>query len=161
VAYTIQFQENQIEKRDKILAYLQARLVKDGRFKATLTPVSNFGWKGNMFPAIRVKPVRLVKKKPYCGQHPVCDPAFAPEKKPNSTRLMWADWINFNRLVNTVLNKFRISADVWSNPTETKGKFHIRKGTKARTRYDYETSYTSYGRAIQIWDNGSDSQFAK
>ena len=146
-------------KRDKVLLALQDRIAKDGKFKATLTPVSNGGWKGKFAPAIRVKPVRLLNKKPYCGQHPVCDPAFAPKKKPNSTCLMWADWIKFNRLVNTVLNRYRVNADVWSNPLETKGKFHIRKGNKARVRYDYETVYNTYGRPIQIWDNGSDSQF--
>ena len=161
MAYTIQFAFDQVEKRDRILAYLNARIAKDGRFKATLTPIHNYGRKGTLLPAIRVKPVRLAKKKPYCGNHPgecIVNPFLGPQKKKNATYLEWDDWVKFHNLVNKALNRFRACADVWSTPRDVKGKMWIRKGIKARVRYDYD-NYFSLGREVREWNPGTEDQF--
>ena len=73
--YTIRFQTGAADKRDRIFLALQDRLAKDGRFKANLMCGSLVG-RMSANPTIFIKPVRLAKKKPYCGQHPVCDPAL-------------------------------------------------------------------------------------
>jgi hypothetical protein len=155
--YTIQFRADEYSKRDKILEALQARIVKDGKFKATLTPVVNYGWKGTAFPAIRVKPVRMAKKRLYCGAHFGECPVDAPKK--NATYLEYEDWVKFHKLVNSVLNKFRTDADVWTTPTEVRGKYWIRKGTKARKLFDATVSLDQYGRRVQNWNLGDASQF--
>src|SRR5271166_3443002 len=113
MAYTIEFLTNDVAKRDGILAHLQARLIKDGRFRATLTPISIYKKGGKLVPAIVVKPVCLVHKKPYCGNHPgPCEvnPFLGPQKKPNATYLEWNDWVAFHKVVNTILNKYRVNA---------------------------------------------------
>ena len=158
MAYTIEFQKSDFAKRDKILAYLQARLIKDGRFKATLTPTTTFKRGGDVLPAIRVKPVRLINKKPYCGNHPgPCE--LDGKKKPKATFLEWNDWVAFHSLVNKALNRFRANANVWSTPMDVRGKMWIRKGTQARQRYDYSEELSSYGRVIRVWNQGTSDQF--
>jgi hypothetical protein len=154
--YTIKFLVGDFDKRDNILSILSERLIKDGRFRATLTPGA-ICVGSKMSPTIFVKPVRLVKKKRYCGNHPnFCENPNRP--KPLSTFLEWSDWVAFHRVVNTILNKYRINADVWSNPPEVKGKMMIRKGTKARKRYDWTEDYSS-GRRVQTWNAGDETQF--
>jgi hypothetical protein len=167
MAYTIQLNGNTSNaktlaalytKRDKVLAYLFQRMAKEGIFRATLTPVSDT--KGR--PSIRVKPVRLVKAKPYCGNHPgpcQINPFLGPRKKPNSTFLEWEDWIKFHSLVNRVLNRFHADADVWSTPADISGKMWIRKGTKPRLRYSWEETMNNYGRVVQVWNPGTPDQF--
>jgi hypothetical protein len=112
-----------------------------------------------MSPTIFVKPVRLVKARPYCGAH------FGPcpvsnKPKPRATYLEFSDWIKFHKLVNTVLNKYRVNADVWTTPMEGGvSKMWIRKGSKARVRYDWTEMYNTYGRVARIWNQGTDDQF--
>jgi hypothetical protein len=154
--YTIKFAVGETDKRDKMFLALQERIAKDGRFKANLMYGSLVG-RNSVNPTIFIKPVRLAKKKPYCGNHPnFCENPNRP--KPNSTFLEWSDWVAFHRVVNTILNKYRINADVWTNPPEVKGKMWIRKGTKARKRYDWTEDYSS-GRRVQTWNAGDESQF--
>jgi hypothetical protein len=159
MAYTIKFNRdsNNTIKRDRVLAYLQARLIKDGRFRATLTPISVVGFSGKSFAAIRIKPVRLVTAKPYCGNHPGPCPV-SNKPKPRATYLEWEDWIQFHNLINKALNRFRADADVWSTPQDVKGKMWIRKGICARLRYDWEESF-QMGRMIRIWNQGTEDQF--
>jgi hypothetical protein len=161
--YTIRFDVGSDDKRDKIFTALTERLVKDGRFRATLTPTYSYGRRGS-YPEIHIKPVRLAKKKPYCGNHPgpcQVNPFVSPQKKKNATYLEWNDWVKFHGLVNKTLNKYRINADVWSTPIDVKGKMWIRKGTKARLRYDWTERYTNYGQTIRDWNQGTDDQFVK
>src|SRR5580698_5490072 len=130
--YTIIINEGGYKKRDQVLEYLEARLIKEGKFRATLE--RGIDMKSRY--TILIKPVRLVKAKPYCGQHPgAC--LLSERPKPKSTLLEWNDWVAFHGLVNRVLNKFRANADVYSTPTDVKGKMWVRKGTKARKRYDW------------------------
>lgn len=156
--YTIQFLSKSTVQRDKVLTYLTSRMEKEGIFRAGLTPSTDN--KGN--PTILVKPVRLIKAKPYCGQHAnecVAHPIFGFRKILKSTYLEWNDWIKFHNLVNGCLNRFRTNANVWTNPQEVRGKFWIRQGLKARVKYDVKESYDTYGRRIQDWNLGTSDQF--
>jgi hypothetical protein len=162
MAYTIQLLQGDFAKRDGVLAHLQARLLKDGRFRATLTPTAIYKKGGKVSPAIVVKPVRLVKAKLYCGNHPgPCEvnPFFKAPPKKRMTILEWDDWVAFHKVVNTILNKYRCHADVWSTPQDVKGKMWIRKDTKARLRWDYREIYSNYGRTVRVWNQGTPDQF--
>jgi hypothetical protein len=151
--YTIIINEGGYKKRDQVLEYLEARLIKEGKFRATLE--RGIDMKSRY--TILIRPVRLVKAKPYCGQHAFECPVGT--KKKNATYLEFNDWIKFHGLVNRVLNKFRTNADVFSTPLETRGKFWIRKGHKARVKWDVEQSFDQYGRRVQHWNNGTIDQF--
>lgn len=154
MAYTIQILSGGLEKQHKVLNYLNERMAKEGNFRAKLTPSLNS--KGN--PIILVKQVRLVKSKPYCGNHPgPCE--LNGQKKKTMTYLEWNDWISFHGLVNRVLNRFKCSADVWSEPQDIRGKMYMRKGLKSRLHYDYEESFNAYGRAVRNWNPGTPDQF--
>jgi hypothetical protein len=133
-------------------------MAKEGKFRATLTR----GMDMHSHYTIRIKPVRLVKAKLYCGNHPgPCEinPFIGPVAKKNATWLEWNDWVKFHGLVNRVLNRFRANADVWSTPTDVRGKMWIRKGTKARKRFDWTEDESQYGRVVRIWNQGTPDQF--
>lgn len=104
--------------------------------------------------------VRLREAKLYCGQHPgPC--AVGPKRK--STCLEWDDWVRFNDIVNDVLDKANVSADVWSNPQELldKGRrFWIRRGTQRRVKWDWHYADPRDER-IRAWNHGSEDQFQK
>lgn len=156
MAYTIQILEAGEKKQTLLLAALQAKLVKDGKYNAKLV----IGMAGK-FPAIICKTVRLAKAKPYCGNHPgECEviPGFATPKKKVMTYLEWDDWVKFHALVNGVLDRLRIRADVWSNPQDVPGKMWIRKGMNARVRWDWTENHNGF-RTIRIWNQGSPDQF--
>jgi hypothetical protein len=160
MAYTIKFKDNQYDLRNKVLAYLAERIAKEGVFTATLTPRTVYATKKN-HPIIVVKPVRLLKKKPYCGQHfgeCIVNPFIGVQKKKNMTILEWEDWIKFHGLVNRVLNKFHADADVWTTPLECRGKFFIRKGKSARKRFDVDENWST-GQRVQTWNTGTSDQF--
>lgn len=114
-----------------------------------------------------LKPIRLRTPKEYCGQHPgecQVNPFWPNRKKPRTTHLEWNDWIQFNHLVNRVLTRLRVSADVWSIPAEKldKGrKFYARRGMKPRKHYDWEDSYRApfFVIRVQIWNHGTPDQF--
>lgn len=169
--YTIQFLPNKKDKhvsdfnrrvtrRDKVIAYILSRMAKEGVFRATLTPASD--QLGN--PTILVKPVRLLKAKPYCGNHPgecQINPFLGPQKKKSMTLLEWDDWVKFHDLVNRCLNRFKVNANVWSNPADIQGRMWIRKGLTARIHYDWYEKPVAYGNPIRVWNPGSDDQFVK
>jgi len=166
--YTIKFLGGQrYTKQFKVWEYLQARMEKEGRFKATLTR-SNMWSGGIQYPTIEIKPVRLVKAKPYCGNHPGSCPV-SDKPKPKSRHLEWDDWVKFHNLVNRVLNRFHADADVWSNPQDVRGKMWIRKGKKARVKWDWTETYlpNPFGfpqelvRPIRVWNTGTPDQFVK
>jgi hypothetical protein len=160
VAYTIQFnQDKNGSIQEKVFAYLSERMAKEGKFRATLTPFTDDEGR----TCIKIKPVRLIKAKSYCGNHPgecVINPFLgtAP-KKMNSTYLEWNDWVQFHGLVNRVLNRFRVDADVWSTPMDVRGKMWVRKGKQARKHYDWTEEYSKYGQPIRHWNTGDETQF--
>ena len=159
MAYTIKFLSGGIEKQTSVLNYLNARMAKEGIFRATLTPYTDD--KG--IPYIKIKPVRLCKKKPYCGNHPgECQiNAFTGKlpKKPNATYLEWDDWVKFHDLVNRVLNRFHANADVWSTPLDVRGKMWIRKGLNQRIKYEWNERFDKFGRVVRDWNQGTLDQF--
>lgn len=155
MAYTIKFLSANEQRVATIHAYLLTRMAKEGKFRATLTSATDS--KGH--PIIVVKPVRLMKAKPYCGNHPgECQANGKPKK--TMTYLEWNDWVEFHNLVNRCLNKFHANADVYSTPADVRGKMWIRRGKQARLRYDWEEHMGMYG-MVRTWDQGSPSQFIK
>lgn len=153
--YTIEITKGGEAKRNKVMNYLRERMAKEGKYTAELAYIQN------KFPGIHVKRLRLVKAKPYCGQHPgecVINPFIGVVKKPVNRYLEWEDWVKFHAFVNRVLNRFRTHANVWSNPPDIRGKMWIRKGLKARVKWDWEDQWVG-GRRIQLWNPGTDDQF--
>lgn len=156
MAYTIKFLNRAENKAGIVHNYLLARMAKEGKFRATLT--SGFDNKGHQI--IVVKPVRLINNKPYCGNHPgECPVSSKP--KPRMSFLEWEDWVQFHGLVNRVLNRFRVNADVWSTPMDVRGKMWIRKGRQARLRYDWTEASDSSGFIARYWNQGTPDQFIK
>lgn len=154
MAYTITFLETKSTVPFKAFYYLKERMAKEGVFTATLTPfIDSFNR-----PCIKIKPVRLVKAKAYCGNHPG-ECLVSAKKKPIAKYLEWQDWIKFHNLVNRVLNRFRANADVWSTPFDVKGKMWIRKGIKARKRWDWEESLSARGTLVRVWNPGTPDQY--
>jgi hypothetical protein len=76
---------------------------------------------------ITVTQVRLRAPKPYCGAHPGACLVERPHR--NLRFLEGADWIAFNDLVNTVLDRLDVDADVGSSVC------NIRRGRCRRVAY--------------------------
>lgn len=139
-----------------IVKRLTARAEKDGRFRPRLTIEGG---------EVHVK-VRLSAPKPYCGQHPgECEIIAGFERpKRSGSWLEWDDWVQFNDLVNDVLDGLRACAEVYSVPPEImdKGKkFYIRRGRARRVRWDWiEQQRAGFGRAVRVWNHGTADQFA-
>lgn len=169
MAYTVKVHGNE-EDCFKVSKALRERIEKDGRFRARvvnagyMTPGSHKGSRKSGV-GFTLRNIRLTEAKPYCGQHaPPCvvNPYIGPQKKPRATYLEWEDWIEFNNLVNKVLDELHCDADVWSNPMEVQGRMWIRKGLRARIKYDYENVWRDdHWAPLQTWDLGSESQFAQ
>lgn len=166
MAFTIRFPQTfAVENTIKTVNRLKAIVAKDDRFCFQVEgPQLSFKGlpKNSKSPRVCLilRRIRLLKKKPYCGQH--ADVCIANgRKKPNATYLEWEDWIQFNGLINDWLDSdWNLkSAEVWSNPQETKGTFWIRKEGKRRIRYEWDTKYDGYGRRLQTWNNGTPDQF--
>lgn len=173
MAYTIELEDK--KSADRFIKALESKTKKDGRFKvgrveAPEAETLGVRARGKRAPRCRVvlRYIRLVKSKPYCGQHPgecVVGP-LGPRPKPVLKCLEWDDWIAFNDLVNDVLDALGAPTQVWSVPREpplrgqSKRKFWIRKDNKRRTQWDWEPEWDR-GREIRRWDMGSESQFAE
>jgi hypothetical protein len=141
-----------------IIKRLDTRVVKDGRFRLRMISIED--------GEIHLK-VRLKKAKPYCGQHSgECQIGpFGERQKRSGSWLEWDDWVQFNDLVNDVLDGLRACAEVWSVPPEKmdKGKkFYVRRGRARRVRWDWEEQQTpGQWQALRIWNHGSPDQFAE
>jgi len=153
-------------KASKVRAAFASALKKDRRFTAELSQPFPEGRgardgsrkEGESFTVTRV---RLTVGKPYCGQHPgPCIPTQVPIKKKKLKYLEWNDWVEFNNLVNAVLDELHCDADVWSFPFETSGRMWIRKGTSARIAYDYDEGMGRWG-PVRVWNQGTPDQFAR
>lgn len=167
--YSIKLNGGTKEAAEFVRGVLSERLNKDGRFRAELGEIEGMRLgpkEGSRKPGFgfTVTRVRLTVKKEYCGQHPgVClvNPLFGQRKKMKATYLEWNDWVEFNGLVNDVLDELRLDADVWSRPMETTGRMWMRKGKARRLRYDHTEQYQP-GRflPLRIWNHGSKDQFS-
>jgi hypothetical protein len=154
---------------------LQSRIQKDGRFRVNHLEVGSIKTSredrrtlGKVWtmPAILMKSIRLTQAKENCGNHPdICEinPFTGPRPLKRSSCLEWNDWLKFHSLVNGLLNQRHASANVWTNPMELlapdKKRMWIRRGKQARIKWEWETSYNSYGRRVQTWNSGTIDQF--
>lgn len=81
---------------------------------------------------IKIGTVRLRDAKDYCGNHPLPCPVRPGGHRPHKrlNYLEGADWVAFNDMLNDVLDKMKISADVASSLVI------IRKGQERCVYYD-------------------------
>lgn len=96
---------------------------------------------------IRLDPVRLFEKKDYCGNHP--GPCLVGGGRPHRhyPYLEGADWVAYNDLINTVLDRLGVVANVRSTVCV------VRKGLRRRIRYDqYSVTVEGYGFTRQFVD---------
>src|ERR1051326_7423563 len=92
--------------------------------------------------SVVINGVRVFKPKLYCGNHPnACE---GPEQKHvKRSYLEGADWVEFNDLLNNVLDELGASATIRSTTCV------IRKGALRRTRY---WSFKRYPLANHEWE---------
>lgn len=128
-------------KHDKDLRRMMISIPKwlrRSRFTAVLSTMRH---PSEHFIGIKIECVRLIRKKDYCGQHagpcPV-NPIFARPHR-HYHYLEGADWVGFNDGLNSVLDRLKIAADVWSyNRDSRQHRFFIRKGRCRQTEYYHE-----------------------
>jgi hypothetical protein len=170
--YTVKVHSSSSVDAERVYRDLAKRFRSDGRFSVDmifLDSMTKGKRDGSRKPGfgIGLRKVRLTEAKPYCGQHPgecLVNPFAGPTKKKRMTLLEWDDWVEFNGLVNDVLDEHGIDADVWSNPQETKGTMWIRKGQQRRLRYDYDDDFSgswsrTTGLPVRVWNEGTHDQF--
>jgi len=114
---------------------------------------------------VDLRKIRLMKAKPYCGNHPgECVAVGRRTKagaKPASNCLEWEDWVRFHEVVNNVLDRYHVSADVTTAGADVdQGRLlFCRRGLKRRLRYDWtETSRSTFNAARPV-NHGSLDQF--
>ncbi len=90
---------------------------------------------------VKIRNVRLKQNKDYCGNHPFTCPIrpWGNEKHKKLNYLEGADWVGFNDMVNDVLDKLNVSADVASSLVK------IRKGEIRAVEY--------WGHALNPFNN--------
>lgn len=92
--------------------------------------------KGRHRRCLRLRRIRLLQAKDYCGQHAgPCPLRGVPHKNPRATYLEGGDWVAFDDMINDVLDRHRIEADVWSVGREFVKPYYIRRGRMRRTAY--------------------------
>jgi hypothetical protein len=86
--------------------------------------------RGKRVKHLKLHEIRLRDKKAYCGNHPAaCEIGGGSHRK--GPWLEGADWVEFNDLVNDVLDGLHISANVHT------AVCIVRKGKRRRIRYGY------------------------
>jgi hypothetical protein len=160
MAYTIRFHEVRSELTIAAAVALANRLVSDGRFSAALEDGPKRG-------DIVLRKIRLREAKLYCGQHAgPCDLPRPFERPKKKLRILeWFDFIEFNGLVNDVLDELHCAADVWSTPPDLRldrgRKLWVRRGEKRRHRWDVEARPIRNGEQWldYVANHGSEEQF--
>ena len=139
---------------DAVKVALMRAIARDGRFTANVlgphcvarTRHMPEGWQ------LVVDRVRLVKKKP---SERAC--------RLPTTYLQWNDWVAFHAIVNDVLDRLDVTADVWTNPSETLStgkKFWIRKDNRRRVRFDWSEQWRGgLNFPLRVWNAGTPDQF--
>jgi hypothetical protein len=80
---------------------------------------------------VKISEVRLRQSKSYCGNHPkACENTGTHRKHPKNKILEGADWVEFNDLLNDVMDANNIEANIQSSAVI------IRKGRLRRIHYD-------------------------
>lgn len=147
MAYTIELTDVNIQW---LINILNAAIEKS-KFRASLVETQ-----ARHKRVIVVRPVRLREAKPYCGQHPgPCEVSIVPRPKKKTTYLEWDDWVEFHNLINDLLDKYHVTADVWSTPFDARGKFWIRKGDARRVLWDWHENEMGQ----RVWNPGTSDQF--
>ena len=159
--YTVKMQTPQLA--ELFVARFRTALEADGYFKIPDIELR--------VECVELRRIRKAAPSDYCGQHPgPCLVPFLGERPKQKNRLLeWDDWVRFHGIVNGVLDAMGAVADVWTRPQEavpmpgtgSRARFWIRKGDKARVKYDWEDDYRP-GRfnPIRLWNMGSPDQFA-
>lgn len=80
--------------------------------------------------AVKILQVRLRKKKMYCGNHPKACEAIGGAPHCRRDYLEGADWVEFNDLVNDVLDMLNVECSV------TTAVCILRKGRRRRCTYE-------------------------
>jgi hypothetical protein len=94
---------------------------------------------------IRLDPVRLFAAKDYCGNHPgPC--LLGGRRHRHYCYLEGADWVAYNDLINKVLDRLGIEADVGSSTCA------VRKGRRRRVVYEQHFIQLGNGRAVADWE---------
>lgn len=83
--------------------------------------------------SVKILQVRLRKKKLYCGNHPKACERVVHGKHRRLDYLEGADWVEFNDLVNDVLDRLGVECNVKTS------QCIIRKGRRRRVEYDANT----------------------
>lgn len=144
--------------------WLLEAIKKDGRFTVGR---SDCEVSGSRKPKhmIKMERIRLTTGKPYCGNHPgpcIVSPFGGVQKKKTTKYLEWEDWVALHGLVNDVLDKHKVSADVFTKPQDARGKFYMRRGLARRVHYEYDEDWSRGGfRPVLIWNLGTPDQFAE
>lgn len=95
---------------------------------------------------VTIQGIRLKEAKDYCGNHPLACPVRPGVHKPHKhfTFLEGADWVAFNDMLNDVLDKLKVEANVASSHVI------IRKAKQRCVEYKPQTL-----------SNGIDSEWVK
>ena len=139
------------------IAQLLADAIERSRFTAQIeaanySPKHKFA-KGGI---IEIKGVRKRQRSDYCGNHPgecVINP-FVERPHKKHTFLEGSDWVEFNDIVNDLLDALTVAADVYSEPLETKGRLYIRLGRERAVHYNHVDFFGAYGLQGRAWAGG-------
>lgn len=108
--------------QEELIAILEtSRFIVNGL--TTTRPTKTY--KGGI---VELREIRLKEPKPYCGNH--AGPCLIERPHRKARYLEGLDWVEFNDLVNSVLDRLHIPADVASSACT------IRKGLKRRVVYE-------------------------
>jgi hypothetical protein len=110
-------------KRMMTIGNALARAINTSRFTANLSQIRN---------GFEISTIRLRQSKDYCGNHPLPCPIRPGGHRPHKhlPYLEGADWVAFNDMLNDVLDRLKVSANVASSHVI------IRKGDKRCVEYD-------------------------
>lgn len=117
----IRIDKSQAGWRGLIADYIM-RVVNDSRFTLDST------YEGDT--TIKLSNIRLRTPKPYCGNHAGPCVVGRPGRHRRARYLEGRDWVDFNDLINDVLDRLNVSARVWTSICV------IREGRDRRIDYD-------------------------
>lgn len=107
--------------RAEVLSMITERINRQSRFTCEPEIIDDRG------RYIKIRMIRLKQKKAYCGNHPnECLVAGSHRK---GVWLEGLDWVEFNDLINDLLDEMHVSANVKT------AVCILRKGTMRRTHY--------------------------
>lgn len=117
--------------------------IADSRFTAKLEHTEK---------TVKIAMVRLKERKYYCGNHPkACEVRTDAHKHRKLKLLEGVDWVEFNDLVNDILDALDVSCNVKTSTCT------VRKGRRRRVIYESNTRDTH----AWVWDkDGPDYHYA-